>query len=59
MKKDDDITIFTRRLENITLAVPEVVDLIRNAFPDEDFIAEGEIIATRDGKPLSFQNILT
>jgi DNA ligase-1 len=57
-KKDDDITIFTRRLENITLAVPEVVDLIRNAFPDEDFIAEGEIIATRDGKPLSFQNIL-
>ena len=35
-----------------------MVDLIRNAFPDEDFIAEGEIIATRDGKPLSFQNIL-
>ena len=57
-KKDDEITIFTRRLENITLALPEAVDLIRNAFPDEDFIAEGEIIATRDGKPLSFQNIL-
>ena len=57
-KKDDEITIFTRRLENITNALPEAVDLIREAFPDEDFIAEGEIIATRDGKPLSFQKIL-
>ena len=57
-KNGDEITIFTRRLENVTLAVPEAVDLIREAFPDEDFIAEGEIIATRDGKPLPFQNIL-
>lgn len=57
-KNKDEITIFTRRLENITDSVPEVVDLIREGFPDEDFIAEGEIIATRDGKPLSFQNIL-
>ncbi len=57
-KNKEEITIFTRRLENITEAVPEVVDLIREGFPDEDFIAEGEIIAVRDGKPLSFQNIL-
>ena len=57
-KNKDEITIFTRRLENITDSVPEVVDLIREGFPNEDFIAEGEIIATRDGKPLSFQNIL-
>ena len=57
-KNGDDITLFTRRLENITLAIPEVVDMIREAFPDEDFIAEGEVIATRDGKPLSFQHIL-
>ena len=57
-KNGDEITLFTRRLENITLAIPEAVDLIREGFPDEDFIAEGEIIATRDGKPISFQNIL-
>lgn len=57
-KRGDEITLFTRRLENVTLALPEAVDLIREAFPDEDFIAEGEIIATRDGKPLPFQNIL-
>ncbi len=57
-RKDDEITIFTRRLENITKAVPEVVDEIYESFPNENFIAEGEIIATRNGEPLSFQNIL-
>lgn len=57
-RKDDEITIFTRRLENITKAVPEVVDKIYESFPNENFIAEGEIIATRNGEPLSFQNIL-
>lgn len=57
-KHGDEITLFTRRLENITKAIPEIVESIRESFPDEDFIAEGEIIATRDGKPLSFQNIL-
>ena len=57
-KNGDEITLFTRRLENITKAIPEVVDMIRDAFPNEDFIAEGEVIATRDGKPLSFQHIL-
>lgn len=57
-KKDDEIKIFTRRLENISKAVPEVIDYVRDAFPDVDFIAEGEIIVTKDGKPISFQQIL-
>jgi len=57
-KKGDEITLFTRRLENITKALPEVVNVIREGFPDEDFIAEGEVVAFRDGKPLSFQNVL-
>ncbi|WP_413828486.1 ATP-dependent DNA ligase [Methanobrevibacter sp. UBA46] len=57
-KNGDNITIFTRRLENITKAIPEIVNEIREAFPDENYIAEGEVIATRNGKPLSFQNIL-
>lgn len=57
-KNGNEIKLYTRRLENITLAIPEVVDLIKESFPDEDFIIEGEIIATRDGKPISFQNIL-
>lgn len=54
----DEIKIFTRRLENITHALPEIVDLFNEYLPHEDYIVEGEVIATRDGKPLSFQNIL-
>ena len=57
-RKNDEISIFTRRLENITLAMPEIVTLINENLPHFDFIIEGEVIATRDGKPISFQNIL-
>ncbi|WP_295722651.1 ATP-dependent DNA ligase [uncultured Methanobrevibacter sp.] len=57
-KHNGEVTLFTRRLENITKAIPEIVEEIKIAFPDNDFIAEGEIIATRNGKPLSFQHIL-
>jgi len=53
-----EIDIFTRRLENISLALPEISDYIEKALPHEDFIVEGEIIASRDGKPISFQYML-
>ena len=53
-----EIKIFTRRLENITHALPEIVELFDEYLPHEDYIVEGEVIATRDGKPLPFQNIL-
>ncbi len=54
----DKIDIFTRRLENISLALPEISDYIEKSLPQEDFIVEGEIIASRDGKPISFQYML-
>jgi len=54
----DNIDIFTRRLENISLALPEISDYIEKSLPHEDFIVEGEIIASRDGKPISFQYML-
>ena len=57
-RKGDEITIFTRRLENITSALPEIVELFDENLPHEDYIVEGEVIATRDGKPLPFQNVL-
>ena len=57
-KKGDEITLFTRRLENVTHAFPDAVDFIRRGFPDEDFIAEGEIVGFRDNKPLPFQTVL-
>ncbi|KZX12064.1 ATP-dependent DNA ligase [Methanobrevibacter filiformis] len=57
-KIKDNVQLFTRRLENVTEAIPEMSDYIKEAFPDEDFIAEGEMVATKDGKPISFQYIL-
>ncbi len=50
--------IFTRRLENVTKALPEIVEYIENAIDDVDFIVEGEVIAIKDNKPVSFQYIL-
>lgn len=55
---DGTTKIFTRRLENVTNALPEVVEYVEDAIADEDFIVEGEVIATKDGKPISFQYIL-
>ncbi|HML05441.1 MAG TPA: ATP-dependent DNA ligase, partial [Methanobacterium sp.] len=57
-RNGDDIKIFTRRLDNIKDAVPEIVEYIEKCLPAEDFIVEGEIIATKDGAPISFQYIL-
>ncbi len=57
-RKDDEINIFTRRLENISNAIPEIVEYIRKAILPSDFIVEGEIIVTKKGKPISFQYIL-
>ncbi|MBO7444178.1 MAG: ATP-dependent DNA ligase, partial [Methanobrevibacter sp.] len=57
-KNGDEITLFTRRLENVTHAFPDAVDFIRRGFPDEDFIAEGEIVGFKDNKPLPFQTVL-
>lgn len=54
----DDVNVFTRRLENISNAVPEIVEYIKKDLPHKNFIVEGEIIVTRDGKPISFQYIL-
>jgi len=57
-KKGEEINLFTRRLENVSKAIPEMKKYIKKAFPDEDFIAEGELIATKNNKPVSFQYML-
>jgi DNA ligase 1 len=57
-RHNDEIDIFTRRLENIGNALPEISDYIKKSLPGQDLIVEGEIIASRDGKPISFQYML-
>ncbi len=57
-RKGSEVMVFTRRLENISNAVPDIIEYIENALPHQNFIVEGEIIVTKDGKPISFQYIL-
>ncbi len=54
-KSGDDVQVFSRRLRDVTGAVPEVVQLIRR-FPAHELILDGEVIALRqDGTPHLFQ----
>lgn len=57
-RTEDEVSIFTRRLENISKAVPEIVEYIEKSLPHHYFVVEGEIIVTKEGKPISFQYIL-
>ncbi len=49
--------IYSRRLEEMTGSLPDVVALLSNA-TDHDVIIDGEIIAMQDGKPMPFQTVL-
>ncbi len=51
------VTVYSRRLENITNAIPEVVEEIKKCLSD-GVILDGEVIAVKDGKPMPFQHVL-
>ncbi len=51
------VTIFSRRLENVTRALPDVVEEVKRAVK-EGVILDGEAVAIKDGKPMPFQHIL-
>ena len=54
-RQDDRVAIYTRSLNEVTGAVPEVVDAVR-ALPAREVILDGEVIALdRDDRPLPFQ----
>jgi DNA ligase-1 len=54
-KSGGDVRVFTRRLNDVTAAVPELVATAR-ALPARELILDGEAIALRpDGRPLPFQ----
>jgi DNA ligase-1 len=56
-KKGKKIKIFSRRLEDITSALPDVTDAVRMGIPG-DAIVEGEIVATENDHPRPFQFVL-
>ena len=54
-KQDDEVRVFTRNLRDVTVAVPEVVEIVR-AMPARTVILDGEAIALRpDATPHPFQ----
>jgi DNA ligase-1 len=54
----DRVAVYTRSLNDVTAAVPEVVDAVR-ALPARQIILDGEVIAlTPEGRPLAFQDTM-
>src|SRR5690348_637319 len=54
-KAGDQVAIFSRGANDVTAAVPEVVQLVR-ALPAQDLILDGEVLSlSNDGRPQPFQ----
>jgi DNA ligase 1 len=54
-KRADDVRIYSRNLNEVTDAVPELVDVVR-ALPAYELVLDGEVIAMKpDGRPHDFQ----
>lgn len=54
-KSDDEVVAFSRRLNDVTAAVPEVVEAVR-ALPARDLILDGEVLSLDpDDRPRPFQ----
>ncbi|NYT05250.1 MAG: ATP-dependent DNA ligase [Methanomicrobiales archaeon] len=56
-KKDGACRIYSRKLEDVTHALPDVVQIL-DAATSHDVILDGEVIAMKDGEPLPFQFVL-
>ncbi len=49
--------IYSRRLEDMTASLPDVVEMLSKA-TTHDVIIDGEVIAIMNGKPMPFQTVL-
>ena len=56
-KQGNRCRMYSRKLEDVTEALPEVVETLKNA-TSHDVILDGEVIAIKDGRPLPFQTVL-
>ncbi|MGA2161695.1 MAG: ATP-dependent DNA ligase [Methanoregula sp.] len=56
-KKGDTGKMYSRRLEDVSGALPDVIELLL-ASTDHDVILDGEVIAIKDGRPMPFQSVL-
>ena len=56
-KKGNWARLYSRRLEDVTAALPDVIQQLMSA-TTRDVILDGEVIAMRDGRPMPFQSVL-
>jgi DNA ligase-1 len=57
-KRADEVRVYSRALNEVSAAVPELVELVRGFAPRE-LVLDGEVIALReDGTPLPFQETM-
>src|SRR5512137_616149 len=56
-KKGNWAKMYSRRLEDVTGALPDVIQQLLAA-TDHDVILDGEVIAIKDAKPMPFQSVL-
>ena len=58
-KKGKEITLYTRRLENVTRQFPEVVGFIKDNVKGDEFIIDSEAVGydPKTGKYMPFQNV--
>jgi len=58
-KDGDRVIIYSRRLENVTRSIPEIVEAVKASLRPGKVIAEGELVAVgENGRPRPFQYVL-
>ncbi|MDA0525329.1 ATP-dependent DNA ligase [Methanococcoides alaskense] len=58
-KNGESVNIFSRRLENVTLSLPDIVEAVKLHVKADSAILEGEAVAVDEtGAPRAFQDIL-
>ncbi|MHA2321224.1 MAG: ATP-dependent DNA ligase [Candidatus Thorarchaeota archaeon] len=58
-KRGDEVHIFSRRLSDVTLSLPEIVQVVREQVKSRDAILDGEVLAVDDaGTPFPFQVVM-
>jgi len=55
----DRVIVYSRRLENVTRSIPEIVEAVKNSLKPSKAIVEGELVAVdENGRPRPFQYVL-
>lgn len=58
-KNSNDVTIYSRRLENVTSSLPDIVKIVNSNVSAKNAILDGEAVALgKDNRPMAFQEIL-